>query len=88
MEVTQRSPFYSSTLGINKTGIVQHYLTVGCTVAFARDGFPDAEPARLVPDELRFARGDLAHVLQQEGLTFRRYGAWSDIAKTLLNEPD
>ena len=32
------------------------------TVAFAGDGFPDEEAARLVPGHLRFARGDLASV--------------------------
>lgn len=84
MEMPQHSPFLSSTLGINKTGIVQHFLAEGRTVAFAGDGFPDAEPARLVPGELRFARGDLADVLQEEGLVFHRYEAWSDIAKALL----
>lgn len=85
MELPRNSPFFSPTLGINKAGVVQHFLALGSTVAFAGDGFPDAEPARLVPDELRFARGDLADVLEGEGLSFHRFDAWSDIASTLLN---
>jgi 2-hydroxy-3-keto-5-methylthiopentenyl-1-phosphate phosphatase len=88
MEMPQGSPFLSSTLGVNKTGVVQQFLAEGCTVAFAGDGFPDAEPARLVQGDLRFARGDLANVLQEEGLTFHRYDTWSDIAIALLQRKD
>ncbi|AMV32454.1 2-hydroxy-3-keto-5-methylthiopentenyl-1-phosphate phosphatase [Pirellula sp. SH-Sr6A] len=85
MEMPRNSPFFSPELGINKTGVVEHFLTEGRTVAFAGDGFPDAEPARIVPEDLRFARGDLANVLQREGLHYHRFEAWSEIAKTLLN---
>jgi 2-hydroxy-3-keto-5-methylthiopentenyl-1-phosphate phosphatase len=53
-------------------------------VAFAGDGFPDAESARLVPGPLRFARADLATVLDQERLQYRPFGSWSDIARLLL----
>jgi len=84
MEMPMGSPFLSTMLGINKTGIVQRFLADGSTVAFAGDGFPDADPARLVPEHLRFARGDLASQLETEGLTFHRFEAWSDIARVLL----
>lgn len=84
MEMPLDSPFRSRTLGTNKTAIVEHFLAEGRTVAFAGDGFPDAEPARLVPGYLRFARGDLANALQTEGLKFHRFAAWSDIVSILL----
>ena len=84
MEMPKGSPFLSATLGIDKTAIVQRFLADGATVAFAGDGFPDADPARLVPAHLRFARGDLANVLEAEGLTFHTFDAWSDIAQVLL----
>lgn len=86
MEMPKGSPFLSATLGINKTAIVQRFLADGSTVAFAGDGFPDADPARLVPENLRFARGDLANLFEAEGLSFRRFNAWSDIARVLLQE--
>jgi 2-hydroxy-3-keto-5-methylthiopentenyl-1-phosphate phosphatase len=54
-------------------------------VAFAGDGFPDADAARLVSSELRFARGDLAHVLTKEGLAFHRFEHWSEIAQVLCD---
>ena len=60
MEMPQGSPFLSATLGINKTAIVERFLADGAIVAFAGDGFPDADPARLVPENLRFARGDVS----------------------------
>ena len=86
MEMPKASQFHSATLGINKTGIVQRFIADGSTVAFAGDGFPDADPARLVPENLRFARGDLASLFETEGLSFRRFNAWSDIARVLLQE--
>lgn len=88
MELPKASPFLSTELGINKAGIVQHYLSLGRTVAFGGDGFPDVAPARLVDSELRFARGDLAEVLQAENLAFNRYETWSDIATMILSRND
>lgn len=84
MEMPKDSPFWSPMLGVDKTGVVRSYLRAGRTVAFAGDGFPDAEPARLVPDDLRFARGDLADVLRAEQLPFHPFESWSDIANQLL----
>ncbi len=84
MELPFGSPFFSDNLGVNKTGIVQQFVDEGATVAFAGDGFPDAEPARLVPENLRFARGDLAGLLNSEGLRFQRFDVWSDIARVLI----
>lgn len=79
------SPFWSAELGINKAGVVQHYLAQGRVVAFAGDGFPDVEPARLVSSDLRFARADLAGVLSSEGASFCPFEVWSDVAQSLLN---
>jgi 2-hydroxy-3-keto-5-methylthiopentenyl-1-phosphate phosphatase len=74
-----------TSAGVDKTKIVQTLLNEGRCVAFAGDGFPDVEPARLVPDDLRFARGDLAKVFQNEGLPFQRYDRWSEIATKLVS---
>ncbi len=84
MELPTSSPFLSLTIGIDKAQIVRSHLEAGRTVAFAGDGFPDADSARLVPEELRFARGDLAHLLDREGLPFHPFNTWSDIAPILL----
>lgn len=84
MEMPTGSPYLSQMLGVDKKEIVRHFIAEGRTVAFAGDGFPDADPARLVPDELRFARGDLVSVLHTEGLPFNAFETWSDIARVLL----
>jgi 2-hydroxy-3-keto-5-methylthiopentenyl-1-phosphate phosphatase len=84
MEMPAESPFRSATLGVDKAGVVRHYLQERRPVGFAGDGFPDAEAARLVPQELRFARADLAAVLRNEGLPFHQFDTWSDIADALL----
>jgi 2,3-diketo-5-methylthio-1-phosphopentane phosphatase len=84
MDMPAGSPFLSATLGVDKTAIVRHLLADGMQVAFAGDGFPDADSARLVAEDLRFARGDLSDVLAGEGLTFHTFQAWSDIADILI----
>lgn len=84
MEMPLGAPYWSPQLGVDKTGIVRRCLAEGGAVAFAGDGFPDADPARLVPPELRFARGDLADVLRSEGMPFQPFETWSDIADALL----
>jgi 2,3-diketo-5-methylthio-1-phosphopentane phosphatase len=84
MEMPAERWFFSPTLGVDKSGIVQRFLSQGLTVAFAGDGFPDADPARLVSPDLRFARGDLADVLCREDLPFRPFERWSEIAEDLL----
>jgi 2,3-diketo-5-methylthio-1-phosphopentane phosphatase len=84
MEMPTGSPYLSRTLGVDKAKVVRGHLDAGRTVAFAGDGFPDAESARLVPAGLRFARGDLADVLDREKLAYRPFETWSDIAHALL----
>lgn len=84
MEMPIGSPFLSRSLGVDKEAVVRHYLASGRTVAFAGDGFPDVAPARLVPEDLRFAHGDLAAVLRGEGLSFQTFDLWSDISRVLL----
>ncbi len=84
MEMPTASPYLSQTLGVDKAKVVRRHLDDGRTVAFAGDGFPDAESARLVPGDLRFARGDLADVLERENLDFHPFDTWSDIARVLL----
>lgn len=84
MEMPAGSPFLSPTLGVDKAGVVRGYLATGRPVAFAGDGYPDAEGARLVPDDLRFGRDALAEVLRAEGLPFHPFDSWSDVARTLL----
>src|SRR5215472_639077 len=77
------SPYYSASMGVNKSAVVQHALHLADTVAFAGDGPPDLPPALLVPPDLRFARGFLAEALRQRGETFRPFSSWSEIAREL-----
>lgn len=88
MEMPLGSPYLSESLGIDKTAVVRKLVAAGTNVAFAGDGFPDVEPARLVPGNLRFARADLADILQEEGLEFYRFNAWSEIPRVLLQASD
>jgi 2,3-diketo-5-methylthio-1-phosphopentane phosphatase len=88
MEMPVGSPYVSDFLGIDKTAVVRDCVAQGGRVAFAGDGFPDADAARLVPPGLRFARSDLADVLGQEGLGFRRFDRWSEIPRVLLDSGD
>jgi 2,3-diketo-5-methylthio-1-phosphopentane phosphatase len=87
VEMPVNSPYLSHELGVDKAKVVRTHLDAGRTVAFAGDGFPDAEAARLVPGDLRFARGDLADVLAREQLEFHPFDSWSDIARTIVQTP-
>jgi 2,3-diketo-5-methylthio-1-phosphopentane phosphatase len=84
MEMPKASRYWSPTIGVDKAGVVRDLLSQGLTVAFAGDGFPDAEAARLVPPDLRFARADLADELRRERLPFQSFDSWASIADRLL----
>jgi 2,3-diketo-5-methylthio-1-phosphopentane phosphatase len=86
MEMPGGSPYRSETLGVDKAAVVRDHVAQGGLVAFAGDGFPDLEAARLVPGHLRFARADLADALRHERLAFQRFDVWSDIPRRLLQQ--
>jgi 2-hydroxy-3-keto-5-methylthiopentenyl-1-phosphate phosphatase len=84
MRMPTNSPFFSDWAGISKAAIVRDALERFPVVAFAGDSTPDYEAAKLVPAGLRFARSHLAEHLEREGLEYRRYRRWSEIADMLL----
>lgn len=84
MERPVTSPYQSADVGIDKAAVVRVALGQYRNVAFAGDGFPDLAPARLVPDELRFARADLADAAREAGLAYRPFERWRDVAESVL----
>jgi 2-hydroxy-3-keto-5-methylthiopentenyl-1-phosphate phosphatase len=86
MRLPTNSPFFSRTHGVDKAAVVSHAILHHSQVAFAGDGFPDEEAARMVPAELRFARGDLAGVLEKAGLAFHRFESWAEVAGRLSGD--
>jgi HAD superfamily phosphoserine phosphatase-like hydrolase len=85
MELPVGSPYFCRSIGIDKAAIVRAGIAQGRTTAFAGDGFPDAAAARLVPPGLRFARADLAAALDRDGLPYRRFERWAEVAQGLLD---
>ena len=85
MELPAAGPFFSPTVGVDKAAVVRQGLLDHRRVAFAGDGFPDLDAARLVPEALRFARADLAQALDREGLGFQPFTCWSEVARTLCD---
>jgi 2,3-diketo-5-methylthio-1-phosphopentane phosphatase len=79
------SPFQDPDTGVDKLAIVREALARSERVAFAGDGPPDAAPARLVPAELRFARGEAARRLAAAGEDYVPFEVWTDIADHLLS---
>jgi len=73
------TPYPSHQNGIDKEAVVRHWQDRGCTVAFSGDGYPDLEPARLVPADLRFARGYLAEELTKLHESFHPFQQWSEV---------
>jgi 2-hydroxy-3-keto-5-methylthiopentenyl-1-phosphate phosphatase len=87
MRLPEGSRFFRRSTGIDKTAVVRDALRQSDDVAFAGDGRPDLEPARLVAPERRFARGWLADALRRQGEVFQAFENWSEIADRLLNPP-
>jgi 2,3-diketo-5-methylthio-1-phosphopentane phosphatase len=85
MELPVNSPFFSPTHGIDKAAIVRQGLAAGRRVAFAGDGYSDAEAARLVRHEDRFARADLARALDRAGIPYRSFEAWGEVVQALCD---
>ncbi len=85
MELPRESAVFSPTVGIDKAAVVQSALESGRRVAFAGDGYPDLEAALLVPAGMRFARGDLAGALRDEGAGYVPFGSWAEVARRLMS---
>jgi 2-hydroxy-3-keto-5-methylthiopentenyl-1-phosphate phosphatase len=84
MQLPTDSPYFSPTHGIDKAAVVRQSLASARIVAFAGDGFPDLDAAKLVPASWRFARGDLAEALTREWLPYHPFRRWSEVAQYLL----
>lgn len=87
MRVASASPYLSASAGIDKAAIVREARENYQAVAFAGDSPNDLEAARLVDDDLRFAKSMLAERLEREGKAFHPYGRWSEIANALMARP-
>jgi 2,3-diketo-5-methylthio-1-phosphopentane phosphatase len=83
MELPHGSRFFCPRVGIDKAAVVRAGLERGQVLAFAGDGFTDLPAAKLVPEQRRFARVDLATALQNEGLPFRPFERWGEVARAL-----
>ena len=81
------SPYFKRETGIDKSAIVRAALARDPDAVFAGDGRPDLAPAGLVRPARRYARGWLAHHLQQTREEFHPFETWSAIADHLLEQP-
>jgi 2-hydroxy-3-keto-5-methylthiopentenyl-1-phosphate phosphatase len=86
MELPLASPFCSAETGIDKAAVVRDALKRSEVVAFAGDGYPDLEPALLVPEEYRFARSALAEALDEQNEPYRPFERWAEVAQALRAE--
>ena len=85
MELPTASKYFSPTHGIDKAAAVREMLAKGVPVAYAGDGHSDVAASLLVPPELRFARSDLAQVLDHRGIDYQSFDRWGDVARAVLN---
>lgn len=87
MERADGSPYRHPALGIDKALVVRDALARDGIVAFAGDSWlTDGPPALLVPAARRFATGQLARRLAAAGEACRPFAAWTEVARTLLDE--
>lgn len=84
MSLPTASAFFSEENGVDKSTVVKSLLEAGKSVAYCGDGFTDFPAARLADDGLRFARADLAEACQEQGVAFRPFETWGDVAQALV----
>lgn len=84
MSLPRDSLFFDPNVGIDKVAVVRDALGRSGEVAFAGDGPPDREAALLVEPGRRFATGWLARKFDEEGVPYRPFERWSDVAEALL----
>jgi 2-hydroxy-3-keto-5-methylthiopentenyl-1-phosphate phosphatase len=86
MERPADSAHFCWETGVDKAAVVRGFQQETHTVAFAGDGFPDFEAARLVPAKYRFARSDLAAACRKENVPFRPFDQWTEVTAALSQE--
>jgi 2-hydroxy-3-keto-5-methylthiopentenyl-1-phosphate phosphatase len=84
MEAPSDSSYFRPEFGIDKRMLVEDLQLRYDNVAFAGNGSPDYQASLAVPPELRFARGWLARRFDQQGLPYRPFEAWGEVADALL----
>jgi 2-hydroxy-3-keto-5-methylthiopentenyl-1-phosphate phosphatase len=78
------NPFCSASTGVDKVAIVKDALARDSVVAYAGDSGTDRQASLLVQPEWRFATGWLASRFEKDGVSFRRFEIWTDVAEALL----
>jgi len=84
MRAPADSPYFRPEVGIDKLRFIEELQKRYVRVAFAGNGSPDYQASLAVAPELRFARGWLANRFDQEGVPYRPFEAWSEVADALL----
>jgi 2-hydroxy-3-keto-5-methylthiopentenyl-1-phosphate phosphatase len=85
MELDPRSPYFHPEMGLDKPAVVRAALARDPVVAYAGDSaLTDHQAARLVAPSLRFATGQLARRFASEGVPYRPFAVWTEIAGALL----
>jgi len=86
MEAPLGSPYLSSTHGIDKVAVLRAAQLRGGRVVFAGNGPPDEAAALRVDVKDRFARGWLAEKFKAQGVAYRPFERWGEVAEALLQE--
>lgn len=86
MSLPYGQPFFSPINGIDKAAIVKAAIAkVGqANVAYAGDGLTDVVPSLLVNEVFRFARSELARVLEQKNQKFQEFERWEQVVNGLI----
>lgn len=77
----KNSPYYSELFGLDKSKFIESIREKYSEIYYAGDSEPDFTAAKLA--DVRFAKGELAEMLDREGVEFVRFGEFRDIEKYL-----
>lgn len=83
-DIDSTNEFYSERYGIDKKKVVQHLRTKYNRVFYAGDSMPDYEPSLIC--DLRFARGKLVDIFNENNIDFYKFDTFEDIKKVLTQK--
>lgn len=79
-----QSPYYHDVFGMDKGKVIASLRQSYETIFFAGDSEPDLTAAKAA--DIRFARNELAQLLDKENADYVAYGSFADIQKHLMEK--
>ncbi len=82
----KKSPYYSEDFGLDKAKVIESMRSNYEKIYFSGDSEPDLGASKAA--DVRFAKEELAELLERDGVEFIRYNDFGDIIRWLIDNGD